>query len=165
MHASVAHDLLVQVPRLQNVALMICRQHDVGSGDTDDLVLLGAQVLKACLAFDQHVSRGSSVDAALSALRTRPQEYRPNLLDALSDLQFDAVSFRAQVVPMSRLEVGMVIDEDVRTNVGLLLVARGQETTQPMLARLRNFHQNGAIPGTVRVLTLRPDVDVAAEAS
>lgn len=159
MHASVAHDLLIHVPRLANVASMICRQYDTVRDGAADLVTLGAQILKVCVAFDQRLARSNgSIDAALSALRMRPDVYRPDLVNALLDLRFDGASRQAQVISLARLEPGMIIDEDVRTNVGLLLVGKGQETTEAMLIRLRNFHQSGAIGNTVRVLMFPPEM-------
>jgi hypothetical protein len=158
MHASIAHDLLVHVPRLEKVAMMICRQHD-GAADVpdDDPVALGAQILKVCLAFDQRVSHGDTLAAAVGALRTRPNEYNARLVAALADVRFDAMSHQPLVIPVSRLEAGMIINQEVRTKTGLLLVGRGQETTFAMLLRLQNFCQNGAIADTVHVLALRPD--------
>ena len=163
MHASIAHDLLVQVPRLEAVAMMICRQNEgVAAGAADDIVTLGAQVLKISLAFDHHLSRGMSADAAIRMLRAKPNEFSPRLVAALSDVKFDALSYQPVVVQMTRLETGMVIDQEVRTNTGLLLVGRGQEVTYPMLVRLKNFHHNGAIGDTARVLVLRPTADAPA---
>jgi hypothetical protein len=46
----------------------------------------------------------------------------------------------------------MVLDEEVRTTNGALLVAKGVEITEPLLARLRNFHLRRAIPDSIRVL-------------
>jgi len=157
MHSSVAHDLLVQVPRLEQVAMMICRQDEAAvPGRGDDTVTLGAQLLKICLAFDESLSRGLSADAALRALRTKPNEYSRRLVAALADLKFDSMSYQPLTIPVTRLETGMIIDQEVRTRTGLLLVGRGQETTYPMVVRLKNFQQNGAIPDSVRVLILRP---------
>jgi hypothetical protein len=123
----------------------------------DDPVALGAQILKVCLAFDQRVSHGDTLAAAVGALRTRPNEYNARLVAALADVRFDAMSHQPLVIPVSRLEAGMIINQEVRTKTGLLLVGRGQETTFAMLLRLQNFCQNGAIADTVHVLALRPD--------
>jgi response regulator RpfG family c-di-GMP phosphodiesterase len=163
MHTSVAHDLLVQIPRLENVAMMICRQTEsVPAAPKDDLIALGAQILKICLAFDQTISRGLGAEAALRALRTKPNEYSSRLVATLSDLEFSSMSYQRLTIPVSRLETGMIIDQEVRTTTGLLLVGRGQETTLPMVVRLQNFHQNGAIGETVVVLVLRPGTEAPA---
>jgi response regulator RpfG family c-di-GMP phosphodiesterase len=163
MHASVGHDLLVQVPRLETVARIICRQNDTLGPHTDsDTVALGAHILKICLAFDHSITRGVAPDAALRALRTKPHEFSARLVAALADLRFDAMSYQPLLVPIGRLEPGMVIDQEVRTTTGLLLVGRGQETTVAMILRLKNFNSNGAVADAVRVLVLRPGEAPAA---
>ena len=164
MHASVAHDLLVHIPRLEPIASMICRQHEPFSGELgDDPIALGAQILKVSLAFDQRVGRGETPQAAATVLLARPGEYNPRIVHALVDVRFDAMAHHPAVVSIGRLEPGMIIDEDVRTHAGLLLVGRGQETTYPLLLRLRNFHHHGTIADEVRVLVLRPAFDVDAD--
>lgn len=162
LHASVAHDLLVQIPRLDKIAMMVCRQHTAPAAPTDDLVALGAQTLKVCLAFDQHLTRGLGMPAALTALRTRPDEFSPRVVNALASLSLDTMTYQRVAVPIARLEAGMIIDQDVRTRAGLLLVTKGQETTFPMLVRLKNFHQNGAIDGLIQVQVLRPALEPTA---
>jgi hypothetical protein len=46
----------------------------------------------------------------------------------------------------------MVLQEEIRTKLGLLLVAKGQEVSYPLLVRLRNYCQRRAIPDKVLVL-------------
>jgi YesN/AraC family two-component response regulator len=159
LHASVAHDLLVQVPRLEEVAMMVCRQHTASSATVDDPVAVGAQILKVALAFDQHLTRGLSMSAAMSALRTRPDEFNVRVVNALASLTLDVMSYQPVILPIARLEPGMIIDQEVKTRAGLLLVTKGQETSFPMVVRLKNFHHNGAIEGAIQVRVLRPSVN------
>jgi len=153
MHATVALDLLVRVPRLQNVARMICRQHDgPPTSLDDDVIALGAQMLKISLAFDQILSSGLDVEAALNALRADPRQYSPRLVTALAGLDRDSSSRESRTIPVGHLHPGMIVDEDVRTQAGRLLVGRGQEITVPMVVRLDGFRQAGVIGASVRVL-------------
>jgi hypothetical protein len=139
---------------------MILRQYEsFSAATTDDHVSLGAQILHVCLDFDQLVVRGHSTESAWHWLSSRSGEYNPQVLAPLEDFRFSSVTYRSTVMSLARLEAGMVIDEDIRTNSGLLLVARGHETTAAMLVRLRNFRQSSAIPQTVRVLVLAPGID------
>jgi hypothetical protein len=50
----------------------------------------------------------------------------------------------------------MIRQEEIRTNVGMLLGGRGQEVTYPLIVRLHNFHQRRAIPD--KVLALPPSI-------
>jgi response regulator RpfG family c-di-GMP phosphodiesterase len=161
LHASVAHDLLSQIPRLDGVAMMVCRQHSAPVGSVDDPIGLGAQILKVCLSFDHYLTRGLSMPAALGALRTRPDEFNARVVNALATLTMDVMSYQPVVLTVTRLEPGMIIDQEVKTRAGLLLVTKGQETTFPMVARLKNFHQHGAIDASIKVRVLRPAADDA----
>ncbi len=58
--------------------------------------MLGAQVLKVALGFDQAVAGGLSPKAALEELRGRPQEYNPELVVALSHGTGVVASFLAE---------------------------------------------------------------------
>jgi hypothetical protein len=46
----------------------------------------------------------------------------------------------------------MVLDQDVRNESGLLMIARGHEVTLPVLIRLKSLFSAGAIGGQLRVL-------------
>lgn len=46
---------------------------------------------------------------------------------------------------------GMILQEEVRSTTGGLLVSRGQEITPTVIFKLRNFHSRQAIAGEVTV--------------
>jgi response regulator RpfG family c-di-GMP phosphodiesterase len=163
MHSSVAHDLLVQVPRLEGVAMMICRQDEpFASAAGHDLVTLGAQMLKVCHAFDEMVVRGKAPEGAFEELRQQRFDFSTDLVDALADVRLERSMYHSLVQPIDQLETGMIIDQDVRTHAGQLLAGRGQEISYPMLVRLNNFHHKGSVPEAIRVLALRPAAHTTA---
>ena len=45
----------------------------------------------------------------------------------------------------------MIIQEEMRTGEGALLVSKGQEVTAPLLIKLKNFHARRMIAGDVTV--------------
>ena len=49
----------------------------------------------------------------------------------------------------------MVVDQDVRSKNGLLLLAKGQEVTPSVLGRLRAFASKTGIVEPIRVLVTR----------
>jgi hypothetical protein len=53
-------------------------------------------------------------------------------------------------ITLGRLKPGMVILDDLRTQVGTLLVPKGFEVTETFLERMRNFG-SGMMSATVRV--------------
>ena len=60
---------------------------------------------------------------------------------------------QAARVALADLQVGMELQEDIRTAGGLLLIAKGQTVTAPLQQRVGNFLRLNAVFGTVRVLT------------
>jgi hypothetical protein len=45
----------------------------------------------------------------------------------------------------------MIIQQDVYSNGGTLLVSAGQEVTPAVISKLKNFHARGGIEGAVKV--------------
>jgi response regulator RpfG family c-di-GMP phosphodiesterase len=158
-HPAIARDLLSNIPRLEPVAWMIAHQQSpvsafksAGNRESQELITQGAQMLRTALAYDRLISRGHTHEKALGELRAQPAEFDPALVDDLADLEPETERKDVRDCPISELQCGMILREEVRTNNGLLVVARGQEVTYPLLMRLRNFWQRKAIPNSVVVL-------------
>lgn len=161
-HPLVARDLLSKIPRLEPVAWMITHQNDPLQIDLKnvgvtsvDIVSLGAQILKTTLAFDQLVTTGNSASQACQYLRERPQDYDPLLVDTLQDLPAMEEEMDLTTCAIKELRVGMMLQEEVRTVNGILVVAKGQEITPSMMARLQNFWEKKSIGNTVLVMRRR----------
>ncbi|MFZ3214417.1 MAG: CHASE domain-containing protein [Terriglobales bacterium] len=74
-------------------------------------------------------------------------------VETLATLQGLSSEEAPRAVHIFDLTAGMILQEEVRTKLAfLLLVAKGQEVTYPLLMRLRNYHQCGAIADKVLVL-------------
>lgn len=156
-HPKVAAQLLSNIPRLEPVARMIEGQNSslpASSSETAkperDIVALGAQILKITLAYDQLINSGHGHQQALSALRSKPDQYERAVVDALVDVKLET-RMEVRTVAIADLECDMVLQEDVRTDKGVLVVSKGQQITYPLFVRLRNFHQRKAIAGSVLV--------------
>jgi response regulator RpfG family c-di-GMP phosphodiesterase len=93
-HPQVAKDLLINIPRLELVAQMIAGQlrpspERIWADDQEaaDAVYMGAHMLKVVIAFDRLTSQGMSPRAAVAGLRKRPDEYLPEIVDALPGIE------------------------------------------------------------------------------
>jgi response regulator RpfG family c-di-GMP phosphodiesterase len=140
-HPAVAQRLIGRIPRLAGVAEMIARQFDryePPPADDDDArrrIRLGGGILKAVLDFDALVSGDNVPAAAVKELLARAGEYDPQVIRALT--QSFEVAPEVRPVFIRELKEGMVLDEDIVTQSGNVLVARGQEVTEWMCERLR----------------------------
>lgn len=153
-HPSVAHKLLINIPRLERVAEMIRLQNEPSAGiaaAAEESVRHGAQLLKISLAFDRMLSAGSSKNEALDRLLGNPDEFDHKFVSALSELNIAAETTEIRSVNVLDLRTGMIMREDLRTRDGVLLVAKGQELSFATVRSIKSFIQRGAVKGEVRV--------------
>jgi response regulator RpfG family c-di-GMP phosphodiesterase len=146
-HPNAARDLLANIPRLEPIAWMISQQLTRGTPQKPpqvpelhaEVLVFGAKMLRVAVAFDNLRMRGASNQEAVEQLRYRSNEFDRELIDALADMKSEESKMELRKVPISTLSVGMILQQDVRNRAGLLVVAKGQEVTRPLLARLEHF--------------------------
>ena len=151
-HPKTGRELLKKIPRLEEVAEMIGRQDAPSRGCLDgDDVALGAGLLHTAWALDARIMRGNSVAEAVESLATHP-DFDPRLVRLLEDFRRDA-SFSDVVrsVTLQELQPFMILDEDVKTLSGQVVVKRGREVSGVLLQRLRNFASGAGIKEPIRV--------------
>jgi response regulator RpfG family c-di-GMP phosphodiesterase len=143
----VTEQLLANIPRLEPVR-EILRLHerryagakDSADGITGDAIPWGARALKIVLDFDYLTSHHEAKDS-LNVLCSREGWYDPAILKVFVDShggQDKDVKFCD--LRLREITVGMRFAGDVRSAKGVLLIARGQEVTDSLLERLRNFY-------------------------
>src|SRR5271155_2065191 len=152
-HPDVARDLLSKIPRMEPIAWMIAHQNDsapVVGGDVAKVATadmrLGANMLRATLAFDDLVTRGLSQAEAATRLSRQHPDFDPRIFQALVEL--DAGKSKTEVRSCDIAELipyDMVLEEELRTKTGMLLVAKGQDITPTLILKLKNFLEKGAI--------------------
>ena len=164
-HPAAGRDLLANIARLQPVAYMVAGQNlpytepqFLPASISREAALTGARLLHAALDFDRLVTRGLPHAHALAELRKREREYDPACLEALATFVPPEDEMEVRILKCAELGPAMVVDQDVRSQGGLLLLARGQEVTLSVLSRLRSFAARVGIAEPIRVLVARRDV-------
>ena len=157
-HPAVAAELLARIPRMQAIAWMIAHQNnpaadgkELGDAQLAADARRGASVLWAALIFDELISKGASRDEALSQILQRNRNLDQEILHALRALDLDRGRTEIKTCAIGELSAHMVLNQEVRTSSGLLIVAKGQEVTPALIAKLKNFQEKGAITGHVAV--------------
>jgi len=148
MHPAIAGVLLKKVPRLQDVAWMIAQQRtrfDLSNPGVSEELALGAEILRVAIEFDDMKAKGIGDTEAREQLRER-SGLKPRALQSLKCVRADSQGIEIRSVPISALVVGMLLQEDVATNPGVLIASRGQELTNSLIVCLKNFHRQGEIP-------------------
>ncbi len=146
-HPGVAKKLLANVRRLEPVAWMISQQFSAEippsapppvPGLPTAILLVGAKMLRVAVAFDNLTMRGAPNEEAIVRLQHR-SEFDRDLVNALVGIKPSASKMELRKIPVSGLSVGMILQQDLHNRAGLLVVAKGQEVTLPLLLRLEHF--------------------------
>ena len=159
-HPHAGMDLLAHIPRLESVAWMIGQQltKDIPaaiagvSEDAAKEVVLGAKILKLALAFDDLRMKRLSIEDAIARLHSRHSEFERELVDGLNDIVPPVAKMAVRKVSTLKLAVGMVVEQEIRTKEGMLLVAKAQEITLALLVKLENRAKAGQLEREILVL-------------
>jgi len=103
------------------------------------------------LEFDALTSRGESAQTAIATLRARWGANNAPLLAHLAALHNTADSgTQLREIRVCDVVPGMILMDDLRTDLGTLLVSSGYEVSQSFVDRMRNFGP-GLLAERVRV--------------
>lgn len=152
-HPAAGAALLAKIPRLERIAEMVRRQADptVPYDRTEDPVELGAGMLRAAHAIANEVARKASVHEAVHTIMER-SPVRDTFLERMVNFPEQKRRYKREELAARELTTTMVLDQDVRTRSGTLVLTRGRELDETLLQRLRNFSRSGAIEGPLRVM-------------
>ncbi len=159
-HPSIGGRLLKHIPRLEIVSEMVAKQHESvgkidfeGKLDNQQKAILGGQILKVATAYDQLITQGSDDEAAITTLKEKPEKYDPVLVETLS---LGAKNQKLEVLNLAidQLEPGLILDQPVSTESGVLLIAKGQVLSQAVLFRLLAAQESGIVGGQIRVFRI-----------
>jgi response regulator RpfG family c-di-GMP phosphodiesterase len=139
----VALALLENIPRLDPVVQILAA---LGWNDEalarlgDGTIGMGTRILGLVLEYDVLNTQGHSVDVAVQTLRRRSSRYTETLIEQFAQfLGAGSGKSESRQIPLKAVQPGMVIMQDIRTQMGTLLVARGFEVTGMFLERSRSF--------------------------
>jgi response regulator RpfG family c-di-GMP phosphodiesterase len=152
---SVANKLLGHIPRLEPVLQILSainytdeQLKTLGDGT----IGLGARMLSLVLDYDALVTQGHTVDVAMQTVRRKTERFSESLVQRFGNL-VGANSGASEVreMPLRLVQPGMTILEDLRTQMGTLLVPRGFEVSETFMERIRNFGE-GMLAEKIKVL-------------
>jgi response regulator RpfG family c-di-GMP phosphodiesterase len=156
---TITRDLLRPIPRLEQVLEIIAyidkpfnelpRPHLEKCGKE---MPLGARLLKLAFDFDKLVARGIPQPQAVAHLRSHAERYDPDLLAALESRILQLSKPEVREVWVTELAQGMVLAEDLYSDVGVLLLSSGNPITDPLRRRLEATAIRNQSPKKIRVL-------------
>jgi len=148
MHPMIGSELIGKIPRLENVAKIICYQEKCydGSGVPKDAVKgkdipLGARILKVSIDFDTFKLRFEKDRKAFEMMKLQADLYDPQILEVLQDMIIgtEKEEITQLELTIDELKEGMLLAEDVRTKKGQLLITKGNTVSNALIERLKNF--------------------------
>lgn len=159
MHPGIGSSLISSIPRMETIADIIKYQekHFDGMGFPLDSrkgsdIPVGARLLKVALGFDVLETTGVSRKEAIKTLKQRHGWYDPEVLAALELALGVATKVEFRLIRLRQIEVGMVLDEDLLSEPGLVLIAKGQEVSLAILERLRQYGRTSLVREPFRVM-------------
>lgn len=156
-YPQVGKDIIGRIPRLETVAESIGLQHtrldQYRSNGTQREMPLGARILKAVIDFEERAAAGLDPRAVLREMHGRRGWYDSQVLEALGEAveHLDQGTVRREL-SLSELSSGMILNQAVKTEKGVLLIEKGQELTFSHLLRLLNFSKFEKIREPISVL-------------
>ncbi|MGB8062363.1 MAG: HD domain-containing phosphohydrolase [Candidatus Sulfotelmatobacter sp.] len=151
-HPSVAYALLSKIPRLEPIAWMIEQQNRRAPAADDSKVpdmRLGAEILRLVLAYEQLIHKGASRNEAAHTLAMQNKNFSPAFFQTLVTLDPNAEEGETRKCQIESLLPGMIVQEEVHTLAGTLVVSKGQEVTPTVIFKLKNLLARGAVSNNV----------------
>jgi len=134
---AVAQTLLGRIPRLEPVLEILALSQKPTGVSADGLTMLGANILRLVLEYDVQVARGNPT--AVQSIR-ETKKHDNQLVDHLAAaVGTDSGKVEITETSVGKVKTGMIILDDVRTHMGVLLVPKGFEVTDVFIERMRNF--------------------------
>jgi response regulator RpfG family c-di-GMP phosphodiesterase len=159
MHPTLGAELLKKIPRMEKIAQMIAYQEKNFDGTgvpldavREDAIPLGARMLKLVLDYDTALMRTGKTSAAFAAIEEHSERYDPELLYYLEGSLGKEAHYTLSEMTIDELWPGIILDEPVVDESGLVLCRKSMEVTSSMIAKLRAFARRGTIRQPFKVL-------------
>jgi response regulator RpfG family c-di-GMP phosphodiesterase len=154
-HPATAQQLLSKIPRLEEIAGWVGSQptsqtaaDTAGSPVTD----VAAALLPAVATFLIHHDQGVA-GRDIARRVTDTQRYPTAVIEAVRAAVAHQVPHGViKEIGVRNLRPGMVIEDDITTTTGLMLVRRGERVTDALVARLTNFAASVGVKEPFHVL-------------
>jgi response regulator RpfG family c-di-GMP phosphodiesterase len=147
-HPQLAHDLVRRIPRLERVAAWIAAQPTTPGGKPGDDIEDDQLPYATATAFVVGIEAGRTAATVAAQLTGYPQD----LVKSVHDAFVTATVRKPRKLNGAELMVGMIVDQDVVTRTGLVLVRNGELLTESMAVRLRHFASGVGVEEPIAVL-------------
>ena len=134
-HPSIAAALLENVPRMEKVAAIIRHQNTPVSQDPP----MGSRILKACIDMDRMELSGASQEKAVKFMASKPDIYDARVVEVMKRHLEESKKIECHGLTVAQLEPGMVMQRDMVTDKGAILLPKGETLSEASHLRLQTF--------------------------
>jgi response regulator RpfG family c-di-GMP phosphodiesterase len=153
-HPLMAHRLLSEIPRFEEIAEMIKLQSGSGQGEPSSDIERGGAMLRIATLVERSTAQGKSLPEAVALLERKATSAEAPIWKALSDFRTAAGSTTVRALSVAQMTAEMVLEEDVRTTNGVVVVPKGRELSMILIERLFKFSRAGTLIEPIRVRVL-----------
>ena len=134
--------LIEKIPGLEEVGEILEKlaiQHRFETEDGSG-IRKAASILRVALDFDYYEEQGHDRSLIVQTLKSRKEEYDPEITECLSQLLVVAEQkYRLEEILIRKLEIGMRLAQELRLSDGLLVASSGTDVDRQLLRVIRNY--------------------------
>ena len=149
MHPTVGAQLLSSIPRLEEVREMILHQND--SLAENPHPPRGSRLLKVCLDFDNLETCSGDKLQVIGDMKKTQNVYDRVILEAFEAYILADTGVKPMDIRLVELKDGMILGENLMSEAGALLLAKGLEVNNYSLMRLHNLAKAQGVRQPFRV--------------
>jgi len=150
-HPLMAHRLLSAIPRFEEIAAMIKLQTGGPYAPPSNDVERGGAMLRVALLMERTTAGGKSVPDALLLLERKLDPSELPFLKSLADFRQAEGSTTVRALTVAQMTAEMILEEDVRTTNGVVVVPKGRDLSMVLIERLFKFSRAGTLVEPIRV--------------
>jgi len=150
-HPLMAHRLLSEIPRFEEIAAMIKLQAGGPYAVPKDDIERGGAMLRVALQVERATADHVTVPNVLASLERKLGPAEQPFLKALADFKNAEGSSTVRALTVAQMTAEMILEDDVRTTNGVVVVPKGRELSMVLLERLYKFSRAGTLVEPIRV--------------
>jgi CheY-like chemotaxis protein len=150
-HPLMGHKLLSEIPRFEEIAAMIKLQTPGHHRPPTDDIERGGAMLRVALQVERATSDGAAVPNVLASLEKKLGPAELPFLKSLGDFRNAEGSSTVRALTVGQMTAEMILEEDVRTTNGVVVVPKGRDLSMVLIERLFKFSRAGTLIEPIRV--------------
>ncbi len=150
-HPLMAARLLSAIPRFEEIAAMIKLQTGGPYPPPNTDIERGGALLRVALLMERTTAGGKSVPDAILLLERKFGPGEQPFLKALLDFRNAEGSTAVRSLNVGQMTAEMILEEDVRTTNGVVVVPKGRDLSMVLIERLFKFSRAGTLIEPIRV--------------